>query len=198
MCRHIYNWNIVPCDVKQPISLTHSSRGGEKCAPEGPHLWETSSDRLHRTTNRMHECDLEGCGKKWCCFLFHSEVKSLTLFYVFLDLIILAHFHAISIYFYVVWSLCPTSVFLSFLVPRWPSVLGRWVIYLYRSVQITVAFHLYGVGSNPALGNLLKLIGWFDQYWYVRELSLTRRRSVVSSTSKTDTSRYSWNIAEAT
>ena len=24
MCRHIYNWNIVPCDVKQPISLSLS------------------------------------------------------------------------------------------------------------------------------------------------------------------------------
>ena len=26
MCRHIYNWNIVACDVKQPISLTHLQR----------------------------------------------------------------------------------------------------------------------------------------------------------------------------
>ena len=25
MYRHIYNWNIVACDVKQPISLTHSN-----------------------------------------------------------------------------------------------------------------------------------------------------------------------------
>ena len=24
MFRHKYNWNIVACDVKQPISLTHS------------------------------------------------------------------------------------------------------------------------------------------------------------------------------
>ena len=24
MCRHIYDWNIVKCDVKQPYSLTHS------------------------------------------------------------------------------------------------------------------------------------------------------------------------------
>ena len=23
MCRHLYNWNIVACDLKQPISLTH-------------------------------------------------------------------------------------------------------------------------------------------------------------------------------
>ena len=34
----------------------------------------------------------------------------------------------------------------------WPSGLGRWVIYLYRPVQITVAFHLYSVGSNLARG----------------------------------------------
>ena len=24
MCRHIYNWNIIACDVKQPFSFTHS------------------------------------------------------------------------------------------------------------------------------------------------------------------------------
>ena len=25
MCRHIYDWNIVNCDVKQPIHLTYES-----------------------------------------------------------------------------------------------------------------------------------------------------------------------------
>ena len=25
MCRHIYDWNIVNCDVKQPIQLNYTS-----------------------------------------------------------------------------------------------------------------------------------------------------------------------------
>ena len=77
-------------------------QGGAKCAPEGPLLWETSSsDRLHRTTNRMHQSDLEGCGKKCCCFWFHSEVKFLTLFWRFFGL---SHFSSFSCNFY--WFLC--------------------------------------------------------------------------------------------
>ena len=69
-------------------------QGGAKCAPEGPYLWETSSsDRLHRTTNRMHQSDLEGCGKKCCYFWFHSEVKFLTLFWRFSRL---SHFSTFS------------------------------------------------------------------------------------------------------
>ena len=73
-------------------------QGGAKCAPEGPHLWEiSSSDRLHRTTNWMHESDLEGCGKKCCCFWFHSEVKFLTLFWLFSGL---SHFSTFSCNFF--------------------------------------------------------------------------------------------------
>ena len=50
----------------------------------------------------MDSNDLEACGKKCCYFWFHSEVKFLTRFDVFLDLVILAYFNAISIHFYMV------------------------------------------------------------------------------------------------
>ena len=45
----------------------------------------------------MHSNDLKACGKKCCYFWFHSEVKFLTRFDVFLDLVIFAYFNAISI-----------------------------------------------------------------------------------------------------
>ena len=53
----------------------------------------------------MHNNDLEEFGKKCHYFLFHSEVKFLTRFDVFLDLVILVYFNAISIDFYAVKSL---------------------------------------------------------------------------------------------
>ena len=52
----------------------------------------------------MHSSDLEAFGKKCCYFWFHAEVKFLTRFDVFLDLVILVYFNAISIDFYVVKS----------------------------------------------------------------------------------------------
>ena len=48
----------------------------------------------------MHSNDLKACGKKCCYFWFHSDVKFLTLFDVFLDLGIFAYFNATSIYFH--------------------------------------------------------------------------------------------------
>ena len=44
----------------------------------GPLLQETSSDRKATATNQMESNDLEACGKKYCYFWFHSEVKFLT------------------------------------------------------------------------------------------------------------------------
>ena len=52
----------------------------------------------------MHSSDLEACGKKCCYFWFHSEVKFLTRFDVFLDLVKFALINAISIDFYAVKS----------------------------------------------------------------------------------------------
>ena len=47
----------------------------------GPLLQETSSsDRKATATNQMDSNDLRACGKKCCCFWFHSEVKFLTRF----------------------------------------------------------------------------------------------------------------------
>ena len=50
----------------------------------------------------MHSNDLEAFGMKCCSFWFHSQVKFLTRFDVFLDLLILPYFNAISIDFYAV------------------------------------------------------------------------------------------------
>ena len=73
-----------------------SAQGGAKIGHGGPLLQETSSsDRKATATNRMHSNDLEACGKKCCYFWFHSEVKFLTRFDVFLDLVILPYLNAI-------------------------------------------------------------------------------------------------------
>ena len=66
----------------------------------GPLLQRTFfSDWKATATNRMHSKYLEAFGKKCCYFWFHSEVKFLTLFDVFLDLVILVYCNAISIDF---------------------------------------------------------------------------------------------------
>ena len=103
-------WNLVW--MKYSRSLTSvvvfrpdPSRGGAKIGHGGPLLQETSSSDWKATaTNRMHSDDLETCGKKCCYFWFHSEVKFLTRFDVFLDLVKFALFNAISIDFYAVKS----------------------------------------------------------------------------------------------
>ena len=77
-------------------------QGGAKIGHGGPLIQETSSsDPKATATNQMDSNDLEACGKKCCYFWFHSEVKFLTRFWrLFLDLVILAYFNVISIYFY--------------------------------------------------------------------------------------------------
>ena len=60
----------------------------------------------------MHSSDLETYGKKCCYFWFHSEVKFLTRFDVFLDLVKFALFNAIPIDFYAVKSfICIIALF---------------------------------------------------------------------------------------
>ena len=77
--------------------------GRAKIGHGGPLLQETSpSDQNVTATNRMHSSDQEACGKKCCYFLFHSEVKVLTRFDVFLDFVILPYFNTISMDFYAV------------------------------------------------------------------------------------------------
>ena len=81
-------------------------QGGAKIDHGGPLLQETSSsDRKATATNQMDSNDLEACGKKCCYFWFHSEVKFLTCFDIFLDLVIFAYFKAMFIDFYAVKSL---------------------------------------------------------------------------------------------
>ena len=56
----------------------------------GPLIQRTSSSDWKATaTNRIHSNYLEAFGKKCCYFWFHWEVKFLTCFDVFLDLVIL-------------------------------------------------------------------------------------------------------------
>ena len=72
----------------------------------GPLLQRTSSSDWKATaTNRMHSNYLETCRKKYCYFCFYSEAKFLTRSNVFLDLVILVYFNAISLDFYLVRSL---------------------------------------------------------------------------------------------
>ena len=54
------------------------------------------SDSKASATNPMHSNDLEACGKKCCYFWFHSQIIFLMRFDIFLDLVILASFNAIS------------------------------------------------------------------------------------------------------
>ena len=80
-------------------------QGRAKIGHGGSLLQRTSSsDRKATVTNWMHSKYLEAFGKKCCYFWFHSEVKFLTRFDVFLDLVILVYFNAISIDFYSVKS----------------------------------------------------------------------------------------------
>ena len=79
------------------------TQGGAKIGHRGSLLQESFSlDRKATATNQMHSNDLEACGKKCCYVWFHSEVKFLTPFDVFLDLVIFPYFNAFSIDFYAV------------------------------------------------------------------------------------------------
>ena len=72
-------------------------QGGAKIGPGGSLLQRTSSsDRKATATYWMHSSDLEAFGKKYCYFWFHWEFKFLRVLDVFLDLIILVYFNAIS------------------------------------------------------------------------------------------------------
>ena len=80
-------------------------QGGAKIGHGGPLLQRTSSSDWKATaTNRMHRNYLEAFGKKFGYFWFHLEVKYLMRFDVFLDIVILVYFNAISIDFHAVKS----------------------------------------------------------------------------------------------
>ena len=62
-----------------------ADQGWGKIGHGGPLLQESSSsDQKDIATNQMHSDDLQACGMKCCYFLFHSGVKFLTRFNVFL------------------------------------------------------------------------------------------------------------------
>ena len=76
-------------------------QGGAKIGHGGPLLQRTSSSDWKATaTNRMHSSDPEAFGEKCCYFWFHSEGEIFDAFFdVFLDLVNLVYFNAISIDF---------------------------------------------------------------------------------------------------
>ena len=75
-----YSWSLTSVVVFGQIR-PGADPGRGKNRSRGPLLQETSSsDQKATATNQMHSNDLEACGKKYCYFLFHSEVKFLTRF----------------------------------------------------------------------------------------------------------------------
>ena len=63
------------------FSVRSAPGRGKNMSQGGPLLKKTSSsDRKATATNQMDRYDLEACGKKFCYFWFHSEVKFLTRF----------------------------------------------------------------------------------------------------------------------
>ena len=89
MCHHIFNWNIVACDVKQPISLTHSpniqhdtfarishdSRGrssGEAVVEATP-IGQTSPH--HWVRDAVEVCTDVITTGVWACVVWHGVVK---------------------------------------------------------------------------------------------------------------------------
>ena len=104
-----FSWNLVWMKYSRfltsvvvfgPDPPRGGSRAGQKYVMEGTlHQRNFSSDRKGTGTNQMHNNDLEACGKKCCYVWFHSEVKLLTHFGVFLDLVNFVYFNAISIDF---------------------------------------------------------------------------------------------------
>ena len=56
-------------------------------------------------TNRMHNNDLEACGKKCCYFYSIARSNLWRVFDVFLDLVILPYFNTVSVDFFAVMCL---------------------------------------------------------------------------------------------
>ena len=76
---------------------------GAKIGHWGPLLQRTSSsDRKATATNQMHSSDIEALGKKCCYFGFIRKSNFRRVFDIFLDLVILVYFNAISKDFFAV------------------------------------------------------------------------------------------------
>ena len=70
------------CAGVSVISTKGRIKGGAKIGHGGPILQEiSSSDQKAIATNQIDSNDLEACGKKYCYFWFHYEVKFLTSFW---------------------------------------------------------------------------------------------------------------------
>ena len=87
----------VPCMLKDIFARSAKGKGGSKIG-NGCLFFNSCSDRNTTATNQMHSNDLAACGKKCCYFWIHSEIN----LYVFMDLVILPYFNAISLDFYAV------------------------------------------------------------------------------------------------
>ena len=58
MCRHIYNRNIVACDVKQPMSLTHSQLKSSLLSWKSVKLTVNLSNVYNTYRKEKHEKDV--------------------------------------------------------------------------------------------------------------------------------------------
>ena len=93
-----YSRSIISAVVFQPDLQRGGSRAGQKYVTDFFHLRKKNYSPDHKA-NRMHSNDLEAYGENCCYFWFYSEVKFLTRFDVFLDLVISAVFSPNSIDF---------------------------------------------------------------------------------------------------
>ena len=100
-----YSWSLTSVCCFSARSAQGRIQGGAKLGHGGPLLQRTSSYWKATATNRKDSSDLEACGKKCCYFWFHFRSQIFDAFFdVFLDLVILVYFNAISIDFYEVKS----------------------------------------------------------------------------------------------
>ena len=100
-------------------------QGGAKIGPRGSLLQRTSSsDRKATATYWMHSSDLEAFGKKYCYFGFIGKSKIWRVLDVFLDLVILVYFNAISIDFCAIKSLS-ALILCNFHLYKWENALCK-------------------------------------------------------------------------
>ena len=95
-----YSWSLTSVVAFGQIRLVADPEHGQNRSLESPSSTNSSSDRKATATNGMHSSDLEVCGMKCCYLWFYSEVKFLTRFDVFFDLVIFANFNAVCIDMY--------------------------------------------------------------------------------------------------
>ena len=119
----------------------------------------------------MDRNDLEVCGKTCCYFWFHSEVKFLTRFDVFLDLVIFAYSNAICNRF-----LCSKELYLHLFCVISMFLWGRMLIYLntWRILMNFLCIYLGEGKGGGALMHVYVLEHIFSLYYRTAWLMFTK------------------------